>query len=328
MNAITFKRLFRRSDVSLCSGAIPQCKGSKNLRRLCAISAGALALTGVLGFTSFSRPVLTFAKYSYIETKGTAQCNAVAFVGTTGDKKQSNSDSLSSLIKLDGMSQSYSSEQQLFAEVSSQVTSGGCSTEVEGNSEGLATCFVNPVTDLGHGLIKVDFEAFSPCNSNVGCTNSYTEMSYGSEKSPNMMQINVPFTLPVNRFGQNYKVNIDYFHRAYMQITVDLADYLREFEWRIVNARGDVVAKIPESQINGTNPETVIINLRPGTYRLEASMRWWFHVEYINGNSISNLYGGWGNPFAQAIFDFVPTLGNNTSSGGTSGGTSGGMGGS
>lgn len=324
MNAITFKRLFRRSDVSLSHCARPICKKTQILRRLCATGAGVLALVGVLGFTSPRMPVLTFAKYSYIEAKGNALCHGSAFVGSAGDKNM-DTDSQSLLVPLDSTMPSYESQIQLFAGVNSQVTSGNCSTNVEGNSAGFGKCYVTPTTKSGHGLIEVNFEAFSPCIPNVGCQESNTDMSFGSQGSPNMMQMNVPFTLPANSNVINYKVNINYFHMAHMQITMDMAPYLRQFSWRIVNARGKVVASIPENQINGTWPQAVTVSLRPGTYRLETSMSWMFHVQFVGGNSFMHMYGGWGDPFAGGKFEFIPIFTNDTSSGGTDGGMGGGL---
>ena len=61
MNAITFKRLFRRSDVLLSNCARPICKKTQILRRLCATGAGVLALVGVLGFTTDTQPALSYA---------------------------------------------------------------------------------------------------------------------------------------------------------------------------------------------------------------------------------------------------------------------------
>ena len=333
MKAITLKRLFRRSDVLLSNCARPICKKTRILRRLCAASAGVLAFVGVLGFTTASRPVLTFAKYSYIEAKGFAQCTGVAIVGKESDKIQTQSDAASLRVPLDNASSFYESHLEVFADVSSQLTSNGCSTSVEGSTTGHADCQVTPITDSKHGLIEVDFEAFHPCTPSVGCTNSSTEMQYGFQDDPNMMQINVPFILPKNPDLIKYLVKIDYEHMAYMQVTLDMAAYLREFSWRIINAKGVVVASIPANHLNGTASQTVYVNLKPGKYKLETHMRWWFHTQFRGGVSFMYNYGGWGNPFASAKFEFIPFLSSDTSSGGggpgggPGGGTGGGIGG-
>ena len=69
MNAITFKRLFRRSDVLLSNCARPICKKTQILRRLCATGAGVLALVGVLGFTTATQPAIPYASPSFIEAQ-------------------------------------------------------------------------------------------------------------------------------------------------------------------------------------------------------------------------------------------------------------------
>ena len=69
MNAITFKRLFRRSDVLLSNCARPICKKTQILRRLCATGAGVLALVGVLGFTTATQPAIPYASSSFIEAQ-------------------------------------------------------------------------------------------------------------------------------------------------------------------------------------------------------------------------------------------------------------------